>query len=408
MALTDLIVFCYLSGEIEAVPAGRFTHDSATEIGSFQYGRRYLERPNALPLDYVALPLGVTPQPVAINGGLYGTFRDSSPDYWGRLVMASRMKCAPEALTEIDYLRRANATRVGNLDFRESVDQPEPTLMPPQFQNIADLIDAALMLEQGGIIDERIRLLLEQGSSLGGGRPKCTVQLDGQLWLAKFSSLYDSINIPAVEYATMKLAGMCGLNVPDIRLVSVGLHDVFLIQRFDRVSELSAACWSRRGFMSSLSLAEWDERDRDRWSYTTVAEKIRRCSISPAADLRELYKRIAFNITVRNTDDHPRNHGFLMEREGVSLSPLYDVVPTLTHAGVGTEFYLAMTIGKEGRLAQVDNLCSSASAFGLSQTEGREIAAEIHKKVMDEWRDVCIESGLSSNDIQMLEPSFAR
>jgi len=408
MAVTDLIVFCYLSGEIEAVPAGRFTHDSATGIGFFQYGRRYLERPNALPLDYAALPLGVTPLPVAINGGLYGAFRDSSPDYWGRLVMASRMKCAPEALTEIDYLGRANATRVGNLDFREAVDQPEPILAPPQFQDIADLIDAAQMLEKGGAIDERIRLLLEQGSSLGGGRPKCTVQLDGQLWLAKFPSRHDSINIPAVEYATMKLAGICGLNVPDIRLVSVGAHDVFLIQRFDRVSESSATCCSRRGFMSSLSLAEWDERDRDRWSYTTVAEKIRRYSISPGADLHELYKRIAFNIAVRNTDDHPRNHGFLLEREGVCLSPLYDVVPTLTHRGVGTEFFLAMTIGQEGRLAQVDNLCSSASAFGFSQAEGREIWDAIDNKVMDEWRRVCIESGLSMSNVQMLEPSFVR
>ena len=408
MALTNLIVFCYLNGDHEAVPAGRFTHDSITGIGSFQYGRRYLERPNALPLDYVALPLGVTPQPITINGGLYGTFRDSSPDYWGRLVLSSRMKCAPEALTEIDYLSMSNATRVGNLDFRVSLDQPEPALAPPQFQNIADLIDATQMLEQGGIVDEKIRLLLEQGSSLGGGRPKCTVQVDDQLWLAKFPSRHDSINIPAVEYATMRLAGICGLNLPDIRLVSVGSHNVFLIQRFDRISKNPTACWSRCGFMSALSLAEWNERDRDKWSYTTLADKIRRYSIYPDADLRELYKRVAFNIAVRNTDDHPRNHGFLLGNDGLHLSPLYDVVPSLTHSGVGTEFHLAMTVGSEGRLAHIDNLCSSASVFGLSNKEGREIAYEVCNKVMAEWKSVCLESGLSINDIQMLQPSFIR
>ena len=159
--------------------------------------------------------------------------------------------------------------------------------------------------------------------------------------------------------------------------------------------------------MSSLSLAEWDERDRDKWSYTTVAENIRRCSIAPGADLRELYKRIVFNIAVRNTDDHPRNHGFLMERGGVSLSPLYDVVPALTRSGVGTYFYLAMTVGPEGRSARIENLYSSAPIFGLSLAEGREVAADINKKVMDEWKDLCIDSGLSLNDIQILEPSFA-
>lgn len=406
MKPTELIVFCYLKGESDAVPAGRFVHDSTSGVGSFQYGKRYLERPNALALDTVVLPLGVVSQPVAINGGLYGAFRDSSPDYWGRLVIASRMRCAPEALSEMDYLTGANATRVGNLDFRLSVDQPEPKLAPPQFQDLADLIKAAQILEQGGVVNEKIRLLLEQGSSLGGGRPKCTLELDGELWLAKFPSRGDTLNLPAVEYATMKLAGICGLNVPEIRLIPVGAKDVFLIKRFDRISAPSSGRWLRFGFMSSLSLAEWDERDRDRWSYATVAERIRKYSINPADDLCELYKRIVFNIAVRNIDDHPRNHGFLVEKEGLTLSPLYDVVPALTQKGVGSDFYLAMSLGQQGRLARIDHLCSVASAFGLTAAEGELIAAEILGNIRDQWEKICLDTGLTRSAIQMLQPSF--
>lgn len=195
MAKTRLYVFSYLPGDIVAVPAGRFDHDSQAGVGMFAYGRRYADRPGALALDAVALPLGVEPMPVVTNGGLYGAFRDASPDYWGRLVISSGLKCPVEALSEVDYLSHANATRVGNLDFRPALDSPEPSLEPPAFQAMQDLLVAAEDLEAGRPVDERCRLMLEQGSSLGGARPKCTVQLDGALWLAKLPSRNDRIII---------------------------------------------------------------------------------------------------------------------------------------------------------------------------------------------------------------------
>jgi len=407
MPTSKLIVFCYLPGSAQAVPAGQFEHDDQMNIGMFQYGRRYQERANAMALDPVTLPLGPAIQPVETNGGLYGAFRDAAPDYWGRLVIASRMKRPPEALTEIDFLVHANATRVGNLDFRESPDSPEPPLAPPQFQNIGMLIEAAQELEQGHEIDDRSRLLLEQGSSLGGARPKCTAELDGEQWLAKFPSRNDRINIPRIEYATMTLAKACGLQTPELKLQQVAGKDVFLIHRFDRVPTGSGN-WFRQGFASALSLAGWDERDHTRWSYRTVAERIRRHSIHPAEDLNELFRRIAFNILVRNTDDHPRNHGFLYEEQGVSLSPLYDVVPSITPRGVGSEFFLAMNIGEEGRLASLKNLCSSAPAFNLKTTEAKELTDALREQVSDTWRDHFSEHGFSEQEIKLLAPSFGQ
>ena len=126
--------------------------------------------------DPVALPLGPEPLPANANVGLYGAFRDAAPDYWGRLIIAAEKKVPPEALTEIDFLLFANATRVGNLDFRKTPESPEPALEPPHFNRLADLLTAASQIESGAEVSEHLLRLLRQGSSVGGARPKCTVE----------------------------------------------------------------------------------------------------------------------------------------------------------------------------------------------------------------------------------------
>jgi serine/threonine-protein kinase HipA len=404
MAAQQLIVFCYLPGAVEAIPAGRFEHDAEASVGSFQYGLRYVERADAAAVDCVSLPLGVATAPVTTNGGLYGAFRDACPDYWGRLVIARGMQCPIEAVSELDYLIHANATRVGNLDFRASLEAPEPILTPPRFSDLGALLDAANELESGSTVDPSLQLLLEQGSSLGGARPKCTIEADGVLWLAKFPSRDDSLSIPRVEYATMTLARSCGLRVPELRLERVGERDVLLVRRFDRNSV--AGGWSRRGYLSALSLAQWDERDRDRWSYRSVADLIRRHSVSARQDLHELFLRIGFNILVRNTDDHPRNHGFLLEGGGVSLSPLFDVLPTFARRGVGTDFFLAMGLGAQGRLASIENLASIAPVFDLKQNTAMSLLNGLREQVSDRWQETFAAAGLSDGGLELLAPSF--
>ncbi len=311
-----------------------------------------------------------------------------------------------EALSEIDYLSHANATRVGNLDFRPSLDAPEPALGPPEFQDIEDLLFAAEGLEAGRPVDERQRLMLEQGSSLGGARPKCTVQRDGELWLAKFPSRNDRISMPRLEFGTMRLAAQCGLDIPPVHLETVGGRDVFLTRRFDR--ETVPGGWARHGYLSALSLAQWDERDRDRWSYRSIADRIRKYSVRPSDDLRQLFLRIAFNILVRNTDDHPRNHGFLVASEGIALSPLFDVEPALTRPGVGSEFYLAMSVGAQGRLATLDNLRSAAATFNLKPADADDLILRIQTGVARSWRNVLGEAGFDERTLDTLAPSFGR
>jgi serine/threonine-protein kinase HipA len=339
---------------------------------------------------------------VTTNGGIYGAFRDAAPDYWGRLVIAAEAKTPPEALSEIDYLMAANATRVGNLDFRSSPDDPERELGPPHFSQLADVIEAAGKVEAGEETEPHLLQLLRQGSSMGGARPKCTVEWNGALWIAKFPARGDTRNIPRVEYATMTLAARCGLRTPEVRVERVGEgKDVYLIRRFDR--ERTAAGWLRKGFVSGLSLMQWDERDRHLWDYGALAEMMRR--YVSARDIEELFRRMVFNVLVRNTDDHPRNHGFLVDGEQISLSPAYDIVPEVVRAGVGREFRLAMSIGEQGREANYPNVLSRAARFGLDREQAEAIVGEICRTAQN-WREHFRECGVSRRDIDYLGPSF--
>lgn len=396
-------VFIYLPGETMAVPAGIFTHEPNSGVGLFAYGKKYLERGNAFPVDPIALPLGPAPREVTTNKGLYGALRDAAPDYWGRLVIAAEKKVPPEALSEMDFLLNGNATRVGNLDFRIAPDSPEPRLEPPHFSQMQDILDTASKIEAGEVVAQHFLRLLRQGTSLGGARPKCTMEWEDALWIAKFPAKDDTLNIPRIEYAAMTLAGKCGIRVPAMRIESVGGRDVLLVKRFDRRKAKDG--WLRQGFLSSLSLMQWDESDRLKWSYGAVADTMRRHA--PVEDIRELFRRMVFNILVRNTDDHPRNHGFLFENSGVNLSPAYDIVPTISRPGVGTDFDLAMSVGDCGREASLDNALSRAVRFGYSKDEAKAVVDNLVEIVRD-WRDYFSSVGCPDKELQALGPSFIK
>ena len=402
MTERKIAVFIYLPSETVAVPAGIFTHDTDSGIGTFAYGRRYVERHNALPVDTIALPMGVRPREVTSNGGIYGSFRDAAPDYWGRLVIAAHTKVPPEALSEIDFLIATNATRVGNLDFRFFPENSEPELVPPHFNQLAQVIEAAEKLQAGEKIENHLLQLLRQGSSMGGARPKCTVEWKDSLWIAKFPAKEDTLNVPRLEYATMILARRCGIRIPEVRIVTVEEKDVFLIRRFDRKKGKSG--WLRHGFLSVLSLMQWDERDRLRWDYPAIADIMRR--YMTATDIGELYRRMVFNILVRNTDDHPRNHGVVIDGIKMSLSPAYDIVPTPALSGVGTDFRLAMSVGEQGREATLENAMSRSARFGLSKENAQAIISQLIKTTVN-WREHYEECGISGREVDILAPSFA-
>ena len=122
-------------------------------------------------------------------------------------------------------------------------------------------------------------------------------------------------------------------------------------------------------------------------------------------ELKELFRRMLFNILCRNTDDHPRNHGFLWSKQGLALSPAYDIVPTPTRSGVGTEFSLSMSLGDRGREATMVNAMSLSVRFGLSRNEARLIVEEITEHV-GTWEEHFVAQAVSPVDLEAIRACF--
>lgn len=244
---------------------------------------------------------------------------------------------------------------------------------------------------------------LDPGTSLGGARPKATIE-DGQsLWLGKFPAKDDRVNLQRVEFATLDLARRCGLNVAQARLESVGQSDVLMLQRFDR--EHTENGYLRYGLVSGLTVLNCGDShlDRDRWSYPLLAENLRRWSDKPEADCAELFGRMVFNAAVTNNDDHPRNHALLRRHTGWRLSPAYDLVPTPMISLERRD--LALTVGSYGRTASRYNLLSQAGRFGLSADAARQKIDRI-VEVVQHWQTSFFACGVSASDIDTLAPAI--
>ena len=394
-------VFIYLPGQILAVPAGELTMtDSST---TFVYGRRYLQNPARLPVDPLLLPL--RQHPFLLDANRLGAIRDATPDFWGRLVFGYGKQ--GEVFHEMDYLLDENACRVGNLDFRASPSSLEPAVKLPQAISLKDLMDAAEAIEKEipDRVQQEVLMLLQQGSSIGGARPKTTIVDDEGMWIAKFPSRYDRWSNARVEAATMRLSSLCGVTIPEMKIVDLAGKDVLLIKRFDR--ETMGRDFVRKGYMSGLSFLEIDENERERFSYLEIADKMRKFGMS--GQLAEFFRRMAFNMLCRNTDDHPRNHGFLYQDGSFSLSPAFDVTPTPCAPGVSTVAYLAMTAGTlEGRSATIENVLSASERFGLTREEAGRTVKSMIQTCLTAWEEIFNQYGVRARDKSIFAHTFER
>jgi serine/threonine-protein kinase HipA len=396
-------VYIQLPKSFETVTAGKFTWEKAgahSEVGSFIYGKSYLKNRNAIPLDPFNLPLEEKVFEVTLNEGVHGPIRDASPDSWGRYVI--QKNTLSDQHDPMGYLLNSAGDRIGALSFGLGKVPPAPVRSFNKTVDLEKLIAAAHKLENDLPLEESEKALLMVGPSAGGARPKTTVEADGHLWIAKFPAANDKQNFSRIELATMKLAKKCGLNVPDIKLTSVGSQDVFLIKRFDRVYDNKMQDYIRHQFVSGLTLLNIDESDREKWSYIDLADQMRRWIKSPSSHLHELFKRIVFNGLVSNTDDHPRNHGFINSGNGYMLSPVYDLVPK---PDTGSTRYLVMSFGKHGREFNVDNLLSYCEAFDLSKDDAKSIFDSL-KSTIANWRSLFRANELVKSDMQYMENAF--
>lgn len=345
---------------------------------------------------------------------LFGVFSDTAPDRWGRLLMKRRERIKAEeqklpkvnTLYETDYLLGVfDEARMGALRFclEENGEylSAERELSTPPFESLRTLEEASRQFEKDeNLLNGKwLKLLLAPGSSLGGARPKATVKdVDGSLWIAKFPSKNDEYDMGAWEKTVLDLAKLCNLNVPETKLMKFSkLGSTFLVKRFDR------ALGKRIHFMSAMTALGKKDGDNSSGgiSYLDIAAFKSANGANPKADLTELWKRIVFNIAVSNTDDHLRNHGFILTEEGWRLSPLYDVNPNIDKDS------LSLNITENDNALSVDLAIEVAEHFGIDKKDAENIANEILSAVRDNWRNVAEKNGLSKNAIEYMRPAFS-
>lgn len=407
---SELFVYIVLPGRTDFVTAGRFvlsTDRLGNPRGRFVYGRRYLERDDAVALDPLELQLEDRTFETLRMNGLFGALRDAGPDYWGRRIIERHAGVA--ALGELDYLLQSPDDRAGALGFGLNVEPPAParrfnrTIELARLQELADaLLREELEPDHPDHIQAQDLLLL--GTSMGGARPKAVVEDGDALWVAKFNRPEDRWNQARVEHAMLRLGQECGLHVAQSRIAQVGTRDALLVRRFDR--EHGEAGYLRARMLSALTLLRTGDshRDRERWSYLLLVEELRRLCADAPGDARELFRRMVFNALISNTDDHPRNHAVIAPQAAWQLSPAYDLTPMPQVSLERRD--LAMTVGDLGRRASARNLVSQCARFLLTPDEAGEIVNQMEQIVRSRWYQVARREGVSERDCEAISSSF--
>jgi len=416
---SECFVYIALPGRAEFVTAARFvlgTDRAGNPRGELVYGRSYLARADAVPIDPVELKLSAATYQTLSLKGVFGALRDASPDYWGRRIIDRHS--GGGVLTEVDYLLYSSDDRAGALAFGLNRDPPAPrrdfnrTIDLARLQHLADRLIAEENETENpseGAHAEQVQELLLLGTSMGGARPKVVVE-DAQggtldLWIAKFNRTDDRFNHARVEHAMLRLAAECGLNAAESRVVQVADRDVLLVRRFDRTH--TAAGYRRARMLSALTLLRAGDthQDRERWSYIIFVEELRRLSSDPRADAHELFRRMLFNSLISNTDDHPRNHAVIAMDTAFRLAPAYDLTP-FTPVSIERRD-LAMSLGDSGRYAQAANLLSQCARFLLTRDEARTFIDSMEAQVKARWYPTARAAGVSEADCERIAGAFA-
>lgn len=384
------------------------------QVYSFEYSKEWLKDFSHITLD-PDLYNTLGRQYVSQSKTFFGFLSDCLPDRWGRkllkrkeAIQASIENRPEQQLTDYDYLIRINdETRMGALRFKHKeensfISATDDYNVPP-FENLRKLEQAALDFERTEFTDDKaLQLLLKPGSSLGGARPKATVKdANGVLWIAKFPSQNDEYNTGAWEKVTSDLARMAGLNVPETMKKDFNSNgSTFLTKRFDRIYQNGKI--KRIHCASALTmLGKVDGADnKDGSSYLELVDFIKDNSIQPNKDLEELWNRIVFSILVSNTDDHLRNHNFILSEQGWKLAPLFDVNPN----PFGKE--LSLNITENNNLKRLSLAMDTAKYYNLSFEKAKSNAIHIATIVKDNWRKLAKVNGCSNVEIERMKSAF--
>ena len=327
-----------------------------------------------------------------------GAVDDARPDRWGERVI--RLLDKPARLAVLDFLFYAGDERFGALGVSVSPDQYLARGMGP-LPLLADAQEIERLIGQilaGEPIDEHQRRLIAPGATLGGARPKALLNVDGQAWLLKFNEPFESIDTPMVEHATMTLAEQAGIRVAGTMPVKVRQGHALAIKRFDRGQGLRRHALSANVALKAAGQA---------LAYPELAQWLRRRGVASGGlnreQMKELFRRMVFNILIDNTDDHEKNHVLLMADSGeYELSPAFDVLPSGQALG-----YQQMRVGASGADSTLANALSECDQFGMKKTEATDQMKKVCAVVAD-WKAHFARTGVLANDIDSLAGQIDR
>ena len=385
------------------------------EIFSFEYEKSWLNSDNAQMLDpdlQLYSGLHYLNNDVKTN---FGMFLDSSPDRWGRILMRRRdaaivrlEKGKENNLYETDYLLGVyDGHRMGALRFKLEKEgsflNDNKRLASPPWTSIRELEQISLRLEDEDVVDDPdylnwLSMLVAPGSSLGGARPKASIlDKDNDLWIAKFPSKNDGEDIGAWEMVTYELALESGIEMSECRAQKFSSkYHTFLTKRFDRTQK-----GKRIHFTSAMTLlGHMDGQDySDGVSYLELVEFISNNGANVEEDLKQLWRRIVFSICVSNTDDHLRNHGFILTNKGWILSPAYDINPVETGTG------LKLNISENDNALDLDLALEVSVYFRLEKKEAVNIINEV-KHAVSNWSVIANKLGISRAEQELKARAF--
>ena len=379
----------------EVVKAGELAIDEPDARGAlegqFRYTPEYLENPKAFPLDPLHLPLSVdifdADRPRA---GVHGVFEDSLPDDWGRRLLVRRYKLGRKDQRIPQLLRLIGNQGLGALSYMEK-GRPDLKTTGVPLRHLQELALLAEKFEQDGAVDDdELSLLFQAGSSPGGARPKALVKDENGVYLAKFASAKDQLDVVSLEAAAMELGRRAGIEIAGSRLLALGSRKCLLVKRFD-INEAGG----RNHLVSMQSLLKADGYYYA--GYRDMAEVIKHVSGFPARDLHKLYRQMVFNMMIGNTDDHLKNFIMLHNDEGWGLSPAFDLVPNI---GFNREHVLR--IGLDNRPPDLETLLQEARHFGLKRRQQTvEVIRKVHEAV-SEWSTVFTACNVPEKDAQSI------
>jgi serine/threonine-protein kinase HipA len=390
---TDELYLWWLGQPQTPVPVGTLRLLRATRGVSLQYGQEWLRDGFALSED---LPLADIEHLPPERDTAAGAVDDARPDRWGERVV--RFVDKPPRLSLLEYLYFAGDERFGALGVSTSAQTyaPHRTGPLPSLHDVDEIHELVRKVLDNEPVPESKRRLIAPGATLGGARPKALIELDGAQSVVKFAEPGDPTDAALIEHACMTLAAQAGIRVAPTRPIRLVDGHAVAVLRFDRAGSGASV---RRLHAQSAHVALRAEATAP--GYPELAQLLRRRA--PVQDgiakahMRELFRRMVFNILIDNTDDHEKNHVLLMDdAQHLLLAPAFDVLPAAQGLG-----YQQMRVGRDGADSSIENACSEAALFGLSPAQARQEAAAV-ATACGQWKSHFAQAGVGRADIDYL------